>query len=285
MSGAVRLTGFAGLLALVFAVAAFAGDRVDWTPRSGDDESSSKDGHGGEHEAASAAASGQELPGLAVSENALTLQLDSTTFERDSRAELTFRILGKDGAPVRDFDVEHTKRMHFIAVRRDLTGFQHLHPSLRPDGTWALPLRFSQAGSYRVFADFSTRGVKHTLGADVAVDGAATARPLPAPAPSATVDGYRVTLDEAAPHAGRESELRFSVTRDGEPVDVDPYLGARGHLVALREGDLAYLHVHPDADELSFMAEFPSAGRYRLFLQFRHGGRVHTAAFTHEVTS
>jgi hypothetical protein len=282
MSGAVRLTAFAGLLALVFAVAAVAGDRVDWTPRSGEDESPSQAGHG-EHEATSAAASGQALPGLAVSQNGLTLELDSTTFERDSRTELAFRILGKDGAPVRDFDVEHTKRMHFIAVRRDLTGFQHLHPALRPDGTWAVPLRFSQAGSYRVFADFSTKGVKHTLGADVAVDGSVAARPLPAPAPTTTVDGYRVTLDEGATHAGRESELRFSVTRDGEPVDVDPYLGARGHLVALREGDLAYLHVHPDADELSFMAEFPSAGRYRLFLQFRHAGRVHTAAFTHVV--
>ena len=56
--------------------------------------------------------------------------------------------------------------------------------------------------------------------------------------------------------------------------------------MALREGDLAYLHVHPteDGDDaVSFMTEFPSAGRYRLFLQFKHDGRVHTAAFTQEV--
>jgi hypothetical protein len=94
-----------------------------------------------------------------------------------------------------------------------------------------------------------------------------------------------VTLDRGAAHAGGESELRFSVSRDGKPVTGDPYLGARGHLVALREGDLAFLHVYPVADALSFKTEFPSAGRYRLFLQFRYGDRIHTAAFTQDVTS
>ena len=59
---------------------------------------------------------------------------------------------------------------------------------------------------------------------------------------------------------------------------------AKGHLVALRQGDLAYLHVHPDANSLRFMAVFPTAGTYRLFLQFKVHGGVHTAAFTQEVS-
>jgi hypothetical protein len=280
VSAAARLTAFAALLGLVFAVAAFAGDRVGWTPKRADDAGSS-DGHG---DTMAMAPSGEAPPGLATSQDGLTLKLDRTQVERNRRTTIAFRIVGKDGAPVRDFDVEHTKRMHFIVVRRDLTGFQHLHPTQGSDGTWQTPLRLADAGTYRVFADFSIKGVKHTLGADVTVDGAATARPLPAPSSSATVDGYRVTLDDGATHAGRDSQLRFTLIKDGERVEVDPYLGARGHLVALREGDLAYLHVHPDADSLSFMAEFPSAGRYRLFLQFRHGGRVHTAELTQEVT-
>ncbi|CAM5668959.1 hypothetical protein STENM327S_09292 [Streptomyces tendae] len=81
------------------------------------------------------------------------------------------------------------------------------------------------------------------------------------------------------------------MSRDGEPVnDLQPYLGAYGHLVALRSGDLAYLHVHPNGEpgdgstepgpEISFTATAPSAGTYRLFLDFRHQGGVHTAAFT-----
>jgi hypothetical protein len=93
-----------------------------------------------------------------------------------------------------------------------------------------------------------------------------------------------VTLTEGASRAGAESELSFDVTRDGERVAVQQYLGAKGHLVALRQGDLAYLHVHPDENRLKFMAEFPTAGKYRLFLQFQTDGRVHTAAFTQEVS-
>jgi len=95
-----------------------------------------------------------------------------------------------------------------------------------------------------------------------------------------------VRVDAGALRAGREAELRFTVTRDGEPVRTEPYLGAGGHLVALRAGDLGYLHTHPaddDAAAVRFATEFPSEGRYRLFFQFKHEGRVRTAAFTREV--
>ena len=69
----------------------------------------------------------------------------------------------------------------------------------------------------------------------------------------------------------------------------EPYLGAGGHLVALRDGDLAFLHVHPTEggdehdDAIRFATTFPTAGKYRLFLQFQHEGRVQTVAFTQEV--
>ena len=93
--------------------------------------------------------------------------------------------------------------------------------------------------------------------------------------------------------AGRSSRLTFTVTRNGRPVtDLRPYLGAYGHLVALRQGDLAYLHVHPDGEPgdgktkpgpaVTFHAEAPSAGTYRLYLDFQHGSRAHTAEFTVE---
>jgi hypothetical protein len=149
-----------------------------------------------------------------------------------------------------------------------------------------------------VFADFKLRGQAQTLAADLAVDGSADYQSLPAPATTAdTGDGYQVRLDAGRVGAGREAELRFTVTRNGEAVHTEPYLGAGGHLVALREGDLAYLHVHPgghrdDAghgepephdDAVAFVSEFPSEGRYRLYLQFKHEGRIHTAEFTQEV--
>jgi hypothetical protein len=186
---------------------------------------------------------------------------------------------------VRNFDVEHTKRMHFIVVRRDMSGFQHLHPTEQPDGTWTVPVTLAHAGSYRVFADFSVDQKPHTLADDLVVDGTLRSQELPAPARSVGVDGLRVSLTEGATKAGAESELAFTVTRNATPVKIQNYLGAKGHLVALRQGDLAFLHVHPDENSLKFMATFPTAGSYRLFLQFKTGdGRLHTAAFTQEVT-
>jgi hypothetical protein len=229
------------------------------------------------HAGAAMAMEAKTVRGLAVSDDGLTLEL------AHRRDELSLRITDRRGRTVRDFDVEHTKRMHVIVVRRDMTGFQHLHPKQAADGTWSVPLTLRDAGAYRVFADFAVDGVAHTLAGDLTVDGPLHAVALPAPSPVAEADGLQVRLDESTLRAGAESALRFSVTHDGQPVPVQNYLGAKGHLVALREGDLAFLHVHPDERSLRFEATFPTAGRYRLFLQFRSAGRVHTVAFTQEV--
>jgi hypothetical protein len=165
-------------------------------------------------------------------------------------------------------------------VRRDLRRFAHLHPVQAADGSWSTPLTLPDAGVYHAFADFATGGVRRTLGTDLFAAGDFRPLPLPKPSPTARVDGYAVTLTE--PRAG---ELRFAVSRGGAPVgDLQPYLGARGHLVMLRAGDLGYEHVHPlTTTRLAFDTGAAAPGRYRLFLQFRHGGAVHTAAFTHAV--
>ena len=210
--------------------------------------------------------------------------VDDPELRRGRAERLAFRIVDARGETVRDFDVEHTKRMHLILARRDLTGFQHLHPEQQADGTWTTTVRLDEAGSYRLFADFSHDDEAQTLATDLRVDGAADLRPLPAPAPTATSDGgYDVRLDADRASPGAEADLRFTITKDGVPVHTEPYLGAGGHLVALREGDLAFLHVHPMDDSVRFAATFPTEGRYRLFLQFQHEGRVQTVAFTQEV--
>ena len=283
MSVATRLVAFGALLAVLFTSAAAAGGALDPDAR-GEEAAEPMAGgaHGGAGDGAHDGAA--EVHGLAVANDAgLQLEVLTPELRRGREQRLAFRILDERGEPVRDYDVEHERRMHLIVVRRDLTGFQHLHPVLRADGAWETDVELPEAGSYRVFADFSHDGEATTLASDVRVDGAADLRALPEPATVADAgDGYEVRLDAGAVRAGEEAELRFTVTRDGEPVGTEPYLGAGGHLVALREGDLAFLHVHP-TDGLGFMATFPSPGRYRLFLQFKHEGVVRTAAFTQAV--
>ncbi len=228
--------------------------------------------------------------GLMVSQNGYTFDLDQTAVAPGSSVPVSFRITGPDGAPVTEYDVEHEKELHLIAVRRDFTGFQHVHPVMSPDGTWRTRVDLT-SGQWRLFADFKAAGADAvTLGNDLAVRG--TYRPDVATTDSTTarIGPYQVTLDGDLT-AGSEAELTLTVTRNGKPVtDLEPYLGAYGHLVALRAGDLAYLHVHPEGTpddgvtepgpEVVFYAQVPSAGRYHLYLDFQHGGVVRTAAFT-----
>ncbi|WP_116706909.1 hypothetical protein [Actinomycetospora cinnamomea] len=237
-------------------------------------------------------ATGADVSGLAISRDGYTLDVLATPGGVDTPGELAFRILGPTGAPVTAFTPTHDKPLHLILVRRDQSGFQHLHPVMDPDGTWRTTTSLT-AGDHRVFADFAPEGRSEalTLGRDIAVAG--DYRPVPLPPASATAttaDGYTVTLTgDLVP--GTASPVTLSVSRDGAPVtDLQPYLAAYGHLVALRTGDLAYLHVHPTGTPgdgrtaagpaIEFLAEVPSAGPYRLYLDFAHQGVVRTAEFT-----
>jgi hypothetical protein len=283
----LRLALFGGALALVFAASALAGSAIGPEPQAG--AKPAHEGEGGHAEVGTEhGAAAHDVRGLASAADGLRVVVEDPELRRGRAERLVFRIVDEHGATVRDFDVEHTKRMHLIVARRDLTGFQHLHPSRRADGAWEVPIELRNAGSYRLFADFSRGGEPQTLAADLRVDGRADLRELPAPAPAAVSDGgYDVELAAADAHPGEEAELRFRVSKDGEPVTSEEYLGAGGHLVALREGDLAFLHVHPTNEagsgEIAFASTFPTEGRYRLFLQFQHDGRVQTVAFTQAV--
>jgi len=276
VNAATKLAAFAAGLALLFGGAAVAGGAIG--PEPGEDAPQ-------EHTEMTSAHAPDPVRGLAIEDDGLRVVVDDPELRRGRTEALSFRIENTRGETVRDFDVEHEKRMHLILARRDLTGFQHLHPEQAADGSWSTPVRIDAAGSYRLFADFAHDGEAQTLASDLRVDGAADLQALPAPAATAVSDGgYDVRLDTADAGAGEEADLNFTITRNGRPIRTEPYLGAGGHLVALREGDLAFLHVHPLAeDTVRFAATFPTPGRYRLFLQFQHEGRVQTVAFTHEV--
>ena len=222
--------------------------------------------------------------GLAAGAEGYTLSAERTSFARGA-STFRFRILDKNGAPTHAFDLEGGVRLHLIVARRDLAAgdYQHVHPVLRPDGSWSAPLRFDAAGAYRAFADFEAGGKKIVLGTDLFVPGWSAA-PLPLHAATTSTAGpYRVRLAHDALHAGEESTLRFTV--DGAD-SFQTYVGARGHLVALHAGDLAYTHIHPtggSGGDIVFDADFRHPGAYRLFLQFKRDGHVYTAPFVLEV--
>ncbi len=289
MSVAARLTLFGVALVAVFAVASVAGAALDVGNGAGEEATTHEEdtmAMATEAEHAAGGEHGEVLtsapPGLAAAAGGYRLVLDRDGFEPEEPGVLAFRIVDATGETVTDFDNEHERRMHLIVVRRDLSGFQHVHPQQLSDGSWRVPLTLEDAGDYRVYADFSTGGEELTLAGDVFVAGDFQPHPLPAERDIANAgDGYEVEVSDAG-----ENELRFVVSRNGKPIDgIQPYLGADGHLVVLRQGDGAFLHAHPlgepgGSGPIEFMVEYPSPGSYRLFLQFKHAGEVHTAEFT-----
>ncbi|HET6740629.1 MAG TPA: hypothetical protein VFH76_16900 [Kribbella sp.] len=300
-AAALRLGAFAGALALAFGAAfgigsaidpiAAADDGTSGAPAHGEEMGGMEQtsGHGG-HD------SGGQLPGLAVSDAGYTFAPAKTFFTSANKDELRFTIQGPDGKPVTKYTKTHEKDLHLIVVRRDLSGFHHVHPTMAADGTWSIPFTFTAGGTWRLYADFQPAGHDSTitLGTDVNVTGLYVPVPVAEPASVSSFHGYDVTL-AGTPVAGKESELTFKIARDGKPVtDLQPYLGAFGHLVSLRGGDLAYLHNHPaehaepgakGGPSITFATTFPTAGTYSLFLDFQHAGAVHTAEFTVRVGS
>ncbi|MEV4813038.1 copper resistance CopC family protein [Micromonospora avicenniae] len=232
-----------------------------------------------------------QATGTTVSAGGYTLR----PVERSQPAGVTldyrFRIIGTDRRPATGFAVVHEKTLHLIVVGRDLAGYQHLHPTMAPDGTWSVPLKLSRPGGYRIYADFSvtTPGgdqLPLVLGVDHLVPGAHSPTALPPPHPAATAGPYTVSMD-GTPAVGMMSPTSFRIDRSGTPAQVERYLGAYGHLVVVREGDLGYVHVHPEPELVDGKVKFwltpPSPGRYRAFFDFQVGGTVHTAEYTIDV--
>ena len=291
-SAGTKLAGFAVAVALVFG-ASFGVARA-WAPDGAPkratgahgghktEATSGADGHG-EHgmDGMKMQAATATPPGLAVAQEGYRLVAEATTLGAGPAIPFRFRLDGPDGRPLQRYEQLHERELHLIVVRRDLIGFQHVHSTRAADGTWAIDLDLREGGTWRAFADFAPTGgpAQLTLGVDLQVAGAF--EPGAAPAAAAAPDpSIEVRIDR------RGDDIEITVRRDGEVIQPEPYLGARGHLVALRAGDLAYLHVHPlegAGPAVRFMAHLPTVGPYSLFFDYQVGGVVHTATTTIEV--
>ncbi len=288
----VRLTLFALGLVVAFAGAAGLGHLTGPVGPAAADTHTALAGHAGmglgeDHEAGPVTA---PLGGLAVTAAGFTLALQESVLPAGQEARLAFQVRNGAGQPLQAYSRTHDKELHLVVVRRDTQHFQHVHPVRDATGTWSLPLTLPAPGAYKAFVDFTPAGADKpvVLAADLSAPGDYQPAPLPAVADVTTGGGYEVRLSGDLV-AGQASTITLAVSRGGRPVaDLQPYLGAFGHVVVLREGDLAYLHVHPQDEGaataggpvITFEVDVPTSGRYRLFLDFKHDDRVRTAPFT-----
>ena len=120
-------------------------------------------------------------------------------------------------------------------------------------------------------------------------------------------DGYGMTLDLPMELHARSGQLLRVVLLDpagAPPADMELYMGMQAHAAVFKTDGTVFAHIHPTgtipmaaystnmggmdmtsepASEVSFPFGFPSAGRYRIFVQMKHGGVIETGAFDLQV--
>ncbi|PQV62704.1 hypothetical protein B1R32_12420 [Abditibacterium utsteinense] len=186
----------------------------------------------------------------------------------------------KSGDAIKEFEVEMTKQMHLIVVKNDLSWFNHIHPQFQGNGKFTVTTTLPTAGSYKIYADYTVKGIGQqvpqfefaTAGATLAPaqnDSLSVSKPQGAwlvdkfnahPESEPDTKGgkqYEVALMPMPSPvvAGQDTMLHFQI-RDAKGVPVknlQPYLGAMGHCVILSSDTNSYLHSHPMGSDMKGM--------------------------------
>ena len=206
---------------------------------------------------------------------------------------MTPKLKDKPGEQV-PLDVEHTKKIHLIAVSEDLSWFDHIHPEMGADGAYTTKEKFPTAGKYTLFADYKPSGANHTVdNLNVTVAGnVPTAKAYSADKLMGDAgDGFsvRLTPDGGKFSTNMATHINGEVLQNGKAVDVntlEDYLGAKAHMVVVSLADKKYLHVHPSVEggKFDLHTTFEKPGIYRGWIQFQSKGKVYTSDFVMNVT-
>lgn len=211
----------------------------------------------------------------------------------DQSTPVTFH-LEQDGQRVGKLEPTHEKLMHLILVRDALDQFLHLHPEVSDEGQARIDLIVPEPGVYHVYVDYQPAGGQSGT-ARTTVTVAGEARPaakLQANAPGEVVAGeLGADIAIAAGRDGKSRTITFRLKdrQSGDPVkDLEPYLGAMGHLVVIQAATKAYIHAHPEhgtseTSEVAFEVHPPASGQYAGWAQFQRGGAVVTVPFVFEM--
>lgn len=210
------------------------------------------------------------------------------------RRHLTLRIAdAASGAAVREFEQVHEYPLHLFVVSEDFRNFQHVHPVMHARGEWTVPWRAPARGRYFVYGDFlPAGGAPQMLQRMITVaGGASTSAPSSSSSPT-----LNATLTTSTPTLRTGDEARIAITltdaKTGAPAaDLQPYLGAWGHLFVLHEGRDEAMHAHPDSagttpggPTVAFDVLFPRPGTYHLWMQVQRRGEIVTLPFVVRVS-
>lgn len=245
----------------------------------------SKDAHGGHggHE---------NMPMNMAAPRKLVVGTDPSQPQAGSPTKLVLQIQDDDSTPIKSFDLLHERLVHLIIVREGLDEFAHVHPDVDGSGMITTEFAFPKSGKYRLFADHQPQGKSPGLAVgEIVVPG--DDEPAAALVPNASPE---VAVGELKAHVTitpgeKETTVRSHfVNADNQPVsDLQPYLGAMGHLVIISADGGEYVHAHPLSEAkaapdgaVEFAAHFQKPSIYKAWGQFQRGGSVFTVPFVLE---
>jgi hypothetical protein len=226
------------------------------------------------------------------------------------RVTLTLGVRHPDtGEIVREFEIVHDMPYHLFVISQDMEFFRHIHPEQGEDGVWSISVVLPKPGAYAILSDFVPKGGSAQFLARPLVtagyDGdvlAQRAQLVPDVSTVQTVGPLRahVTYDPPIMRAGSYSHIRLSITTadDDKPVrELEPYLGAFGHMLIMDEQMFDYVHSHPTENptaniplaeqrggpDVTFEGLMPTPGMFRAWAQVKYRGEVYTFTNTFEV--
>ncbi|WP_040205404.1 hypothetical protein [Neobacillus jeddahensis] len=211
------------------------------------------------------------------------------------KTPISILIKDKSGQPIKSFETVHEKKMHLFIVSKDLAYFSHIHPKYKGNGQFDITTTFPAGGDYKLIADVTPKG-----GGDSSIEshwqyvGGEAAKEVPlVPDQELTkvVDGKKVSLTFTELTAGKTLHMTFTINdaKTNQPIkNLQPYLGAMGHTVAMSADTENYLHIHPmttaeNGPIVIFMTIFPKPGIYKIWGQFKHNDKVFTVPFVIDV--
>lgn len=241
---------------------------------------------------------GMDLKKITSEKYSVEVKPESGEIVAGQPVTLVFTFKTPGGGRLRKFENVHEKLLHLLMVSEDLSWYAHEHPEIQDNGTFKLTFSFPKPGRYILYNDFTPPDVgQQVVQVPIVVPGSSEfENPLELDTnASKVVEGYTVSLATGdGLRVGESSTLTYTVSRDGKPVtDLEPYLGAMGHLVIISRDLKHFVHSHPHEDApsvdapkpgvIEFQARFRAPGLYKGWGQFQHQGRILTVPFTMQV--
>ncbi|WNR43328.1 hypothetical protein [Paenibacillus roseipurpureus] len=230
-----------------------------------------------------------------ASEAIAHFSVDSPNYLPKEKANIVILIQNKFKRPIERYEEMHEKRMHLFVVSQDLSYFEHLHPSYAGGGRFDVQTSFPAGGHYQLIADFMPTDFGETVQSHwVTINGKAP-KPIklhPDNSLTKVVGDKEVTLAFDHLMAGMPLDMVFTFKQAGTraPVtDLQPYLGAAGHVVAISEDGKEFVHVHPSNSEptagptAAFKIQFPKQGIYKIWGQFQQNNEVFIVPYVIQV--